>query len=372
MKLAIVHDYLNQYGGAEKVVEAMHEIWPDAPIYTSIYDEPQMREWGFKSRGMDIRTSYMQWLLPLLRILPRYYFTFAYNFAFRLFNLSGYDVILSSASYAAKDIRKPTKAIHISYIHTPPRFLYGYDQETNIAKMNLFERTLARVWKVYLKYRDQRAVRGIDFLIANSQTVQRRIRQAYHRQSEVINPPIEVKKFAGKSQNEGYFLVVSRLGEYKKVDLVVKAFNELRLPLKVVGSGPQFNYLKEIAKDNVEILGRLPEKETVKLMMGCTAFVFPTEEDFGITPVEAMAAGKPVIAYGVGGATETVIDGKTGIFFDEQTVESIIRVVKTFDPSKFKSEDCRRQAKKFDKAIFQAKIKDFVTQAVSGKITNEG
>lgn len=367
MKIAITHDYLNQYGGAERWLEAVHEIWPDAPIYTSIYAEEKMRGWGFKSQGMKIVSSYMQ-KLPLLNVLPRYYFTLFYPFAFRSFNFNDYDVVLSSASYAAKDIRKPKGTIHISYIHTPPRFLYGYDQETNVSRMNLLEKILSKVWKIYLRKRDQKSSKSIDYFIANSTTVKSRIREVYGREAVVIYPPVETSRFAGETTDKGYFLIVSRLGEYKKVDLVVKAFNELGLPLKVVGDGPQLSYLKEIAQSNVEVLGRLPDQETVELLLSCRGFIFPTEEDFGIAPVEAMAAGKPVLAFGRGGATETVIDGKTGTFFKEQTVESLVTAVKIFDPNKYLPEDCRARAREFDKEIFKDKISSFVQLAYSGKM----
>jgi glycosyltransferase involved in cell wall biosynthesis len=368
VKVAIIHDYLNQYGGGEKVVEALHEVWPEAPIYTSIYERQKMQSFGFKSEGAKIRTSYMQHL-PLREVLPRYYFTIFYPLAFQSFDLKGYDVIVSSSSYAAKDIRKPSGAIHISYIHTPPRFLYGYDQETNTAAMNPVEKGLAKLWKVYLRHRDQEAVRRIDYLIANSKTVQERIKKVYGRQSTVIYPPVDTAFFEGEALDKGYFLIVSRLGEYKRVDLVVKAFNEIGWPLKVVGSGPQLKYIKEIAKPNIEILGRLPDQEVRDLLLGCSAFVFPTEEDFGIAPVEAMAAGKPVLAYGAGGATETIVAGKTGEFFAEQNVKSLVAALKGFDAKRYKVEDCRNRAKEFDREIFKKKIADFVDRAVSGKIS---
>lgn len=371
MKIAITHDYLNQYGGGERTLEALHEIWPEAPIYTSLYDMEKMTGWGFKSQGKKILTSYMQ-KLPLLNVLPRYYFTLFYPFAFRSFNFQGYEVVVSSASYAAKDIRKPKGTIHISYIHTPPRFLYGYDQETNMSRMNPLEKILSKVWKIYLRKRDQVSAKKVDYFIANSSTVKNRIKEVYGREAEVIYPPVETSRFVGEAADKGYFLVVSRLGEYKKVDLVVKAFNELGLPLKVVGDGPQLSYLKEIAQSNVEIFGRRSDSDVRELLLNCRAFIFPTEEDFGIAPVEAMAAGKPVLAYGKGGATETVVEGKTGAFFQEQTVDSLVTAIKLFDPKKYKAEDCRARAKEFDKEIFKEKISSFVESAYSGRISKEG
>ena len=367
MKLAITHDYLNQYGGAERIIEDLHKIWPSAPIYTSVYDKGHMKELGFRENGTIIFTSFMQHF-PFLRILPKYYYTFFYPIAFHHFNFKGYDTILSVSSYAAKDIRKPSGSIHVAYINTPPRFLYGYDQETNISKMNYIERHLAAFWKIYLLSRDQKSVARVDYIIANSENVKKRIKKSYNRESVVIYPPVDTARFAAPSFDGGYFLIVSRLGEYKKVDLVVKAFNNLGLPLKVVGTGPQLAYLKQIAHGNVAILERLDDDKVRDLFLGCRAFVFPTEEDFGIAPVEAMAAGKAVICFGKGGAAETVVDGKTGIFFHEQSVAAIEDAVRGFNPNNFSETLCRLQAQKFDRKVFQREIKSFVEKCYSGKI----
>ncbi len=368
MKLAITTDYLNQYGGAERTIESIHEVWPEAPIYTSVYEKQEMDKLGFDTRTTNIVTSFVQ-KLPLRKILPRYYFTLFYPFAFRSFNFRDFDTILTTSSYAAKDIRKPAGARHIAYIHTPPRFLYGFDQETSVAKMNPLERFLSKMWKVYLRRRDQNSVKNIDRILANSRNVQSRIKKIYGRGSEVLYPPVQTKRFQGEGRDGGYYLVISRLGEYKKVDLVVRAFNELGWPLKVAGTGPQLAYLKDLAKDNVQILGRVSDEEARELLLNCTAFVFPTEEDFGIAPLEAMASGKPVLAYGVGGATETVVAGKTGEFFMSQSVESVVEAVKEFDPKKYNPEDCRARAAEFDEAVFKKNLKDLVEGTTSGKIS---
>ena len=372
MKLAITHDYLRDFRGGERVVAAMHEVWPDAPIYTSVLDEPKMRRQGWNFEGVKIVTSFMQgFWYPLRNKLPRYYFTLFFPIAFMFFDFSKFDVVLSSASYAGKYIRKG-RAIHISYIHTPPRFLWGYDTDINIKHMNPLEQLLSRALKGIIKWFDINRAETIDYFIANSETVKRRIKDAYGREATVIYPPVDTERFNGTSADKGYYVVISALGEYKKVDLVVQAFNQLNLSLKVIGEGPQLEYLRKIAGPKVEILGRLPDQETADILLGCRAFIFPTEEDFGITVVEAMAAGKPVLAYEAGGATETVIAGQTGEFFTNQTVESIVEAVKKFDPAKYKAEDCRTQAKKFDKKVFQHKIKDFVEEAYSVKISQEG
>jgi glycosyltransferase involved in cell wall biosynthesis len=367
VKIAITHDYLRDYRGGERVLEALHETWPDAPIYTSIYDPGKMQDQGWDPSSKQVRLSFMQsFWYPLQHKLPRFYFTIFFPIAFMAFNFKGYDVVISSASFAAKYIRKK-KAIHISYIHTPPRFIWGYDTDINLSQMSFLEQIPARVARSALKWFDLNRARGVDYFIANSKTVQRRIRDTYAAESKVIYPPVETAKFSGKSEDKGYFLVVSALGEYKKVDLVVEAFNNLGLPLKVVGDGSQLEALRSLALPNVEMLGRLPEPETIELILGCKAFIFPTEEDFGIAPVEAMAAGKPVLAYGRGGATETVIAGKTGEFFLEQSVAGIMAAMKFFDPSRYRAEDCRRRAREFDKKVFKRKIKVFVGRVYKRK-----
>ena len=368
MKIALTTDYLNQYGGAERTIEALHEVWPEAPIYTSVYEKEEMERLGFDTKSTEVRTSFVQHL-PLRKILPRYYFTLFYPFAFQSFDFQDYEVILTTSSYAAKDIRKPKGSLHLAYIHTPPRFLYGFDQETSVDRMNPLEKFLAGVWKVYLRYRDQRSVKTIDRIFSNSKNVQARVKKIYGRDSEVLYPPVETARFAGTPRDGGYWIVVSRLGEYKKIDLVVKAFNELGLPLKVVGSGPQLQYLRQIAKENVEILGRKSDDDTKELLLNARAFIFPTDEDFGIAPLEAMAAGKPVLAYGKGGSLETILPGKTGEFFSEQSVGAITEAVKNFNHQKYSPADCRARAKEFDIEVFKIRVRSLVESAVSGKIT---
>lgn len=366
MKVAIVHDYLNQYGGAERVVEALHEIWPEAPIFTSVYDSDLLGRLGFKVPLKNIKVSFMQ-NFPLRKRLPRYYFTLLYPFAFRRFNFSDYDLIISSSSYAAKYINKPLSATHICYCHTPPRFLWGYDRETNVEAMNPFEKFMALRWQGYLKNLDFSYAQKVDYFIANSETVKERIKKNYRREAKVIYPPVDMERFVPKGESGDYFLVVSRMGEYKKVNIVVEAFNSLGLPLKVVGAGPQLEGLRKIAKSNIELLGRLTDREITKLYLHCKAFIFPTEEDFGITPVEAMAAGKSVLAYGAGGVVESVLPGVTGEFFSPQTPSALIRAVKKFNPRKYDPKRIRQQAEKFSKEVFKKNMIEFVKEVKVGK-----
>lgn len=362
MKLAITHDYLRDYRGGEITIQAMHEVWPEAPIYTAIVDREKMVSQGWEFKDKKTVVSWVQYLwYPLRKILPRYYFTLFFPLAFLTFNFSKFDVVLTSASFSAKYIRKG-KALHICNVYTPPRFLWGYDTDINVKQMNSLEQIISRTFIGPLKWLDINRAKTIDHFIAISETVQDRIRTAYGRDSTVIYPPVDTAKFVGEVKNDRFYLIVSALGEYKKVDLVVKAFNQLGLPLKVAGDGPQLNYLKGIAQSNVEILGRVSEEEKIRLLLACRAFIFPTLEDFGIAPVEAMAAGKPVLAYGKGGATETVVAGKTGEFFPEQSVEAIFTAMRTFDPNRYLVEDCRARAREFDKEVFKTKIKEFVEE----------
>lgn len=376
-KIAIVHDYLNQYGGGERVVEVLHKIWPDANIYTSILDKKLMKNW-LNIPFDKIKTNLIS-KLPFSNYLAKHYF-FMYPFAFRMQDTNKADVVISSTSYAAKFVRAKKGVIHICYIHTVPRFLWGYDTELSRYYSKPFDKYLAPIYraivppaKAILRKMDLEAAKKVDFFITNSAEVQKRVKKHYGRDSYVIYPPVDIDRFThfrkqkAENREQNYFLVVSRLGGYKKVNIVVEAFNRLGFSLKVVGAGPQFEYLKSIAKKNIQMLGRLSDRDVTDLIQNCRALIFPTHEDFGIVPVEAMAAGKPVIAYGKGGALETVVEGVTGEFFDKQTPSVIINEIKKFNPKKYKPEACRRQALKFSEVEFKRKIKFFVEEAYAAK-----
>jgi glycosyltransferase involved in cell wall biosynthesis len=386
-KIVLVHDYLNQYGGGERVLQTLSEIWPTAPIYTSIYDKKLM--YGLLDIDESLIKTNLISKLPFSDYLVKHYFAL-YPLAFRLQNVGDADIILSTTSYASKFARGKKDAIHICYIFTPPRFLWGYDTELTRYYHRPFDRFLHPLYNVLvpaakkiLRKADYGAAQKVDFLVSISEEVRKRVKKHYNRDSVVIYPPVDVERFSkqttdyrlqqeavvGRRKADSFFLVVSRLGGYKKVDIVVQAFNKLGLPLKIVGEGPQYNYLRSIAKDNIELLGRRSDEEVTNLYKSCTALIFPTYEDFGIVPVEAMAAGKPVIAYRVGGALETVVEGVTGEFFDRQTSDDIIGVVKKFNPGKYEPQACRLQAQKFSKEVFQRKMKFFVEEAWQKKIT---
>jgi len=369
-KVAIVHDYFNQYGGGERVAEALAEIWPEAKIYTSIYDKKLMEGW-LKINPNRIQTNFIS-RLPFASYFSKHYF-FLYPLAFKIQNLEKPDVIISSSSYAAKFVSKGKGTIHICYLHTVPRFLWGYDTELSRYYRYGFDRYLQLLYKLlvppikfFLKRADWAAAQKVDYFIVNSNEVLARLKKHYGRDGVVIYPPVDTDRFRRsdlrdqKLGRKEYYLVISRLGGYKKIDTVIKAFNATGRNLKIVGDGPQLSYLKSIARDNIEFLGRVSDTEVEKLLLGCEALIFPTLEDFGIVPVEAMAAGKPVIAFRGGGALETIVDGKTGLFFDQQTPESIIEALARFDGAKIKAQDCQTQAQKFSKEVFKDKIRSFV------------
>src|SRR4030042_2951622 len=292
-KIAIVHDYFNQYGGAERVVEALHEIWPNAPVYVSVYEKELMEKFGFDPNGWDIKTTFLQ-KLPLRYTLNKHYF-FLYPLAFTSLDLKGFDVIISSSSYAAKFARKQKGAIHICYLHTPPRFLWGYDTELTRYYARGFDKYLNPIYqflvppiKRILRNLDYKAAQKVDYFIANSREVRGRIKKHYDRDSVLIYPPVDTARFSeqrlgsSNQKDKDFFLVISRLGGYKKVDIVVEAFNKLGLPLRIIGDGPQYAYLKKIAKNNIDLMGRVSDEKVATLLGSCTALIFPTHEDFGI------------------------------------------------------------------------------------------
>ena len=357
MRVAIIHDYLNQYGGAERVLEALHDLFPEAPVYTSIYDPAAMPN---VYRTWDIRPSWMQ-RLPAWRRLFRAY-VLLYPLAFESFDLSAYDLLISSSSAFAKGVIPQPDAIHVCYCHTPMRFAWrtpdylareGFGAARRAALT--LPLTLLRVWDVVSTQR-------VDAFIANSHAVARRIRRYYRREAVVIPPPVDLPPFCDTPPG-AYFLAGGRLIPYKRLDLAVQAFTQLGLPLKIFGDGRDRPRLQAMAGPNITFLGRVSEAERRALFSGCRAFVFPGEEDFGIAPLEAMAAGRPVIAYAAGGALETVIEGITGRFFREHTVEALMDAVAAMLTERYDPHAVRRHAERFGKEAFLARMRSFVTEA---------
>jgi len=355
--VALVHDYLIQMGGAERVLASLHDIFPDAPVYTSVLRKTNLSSEFLK---MDIRTSFLQnW--PFMEREFRVYFML-YPLAFSSFDLSQFDVIVSSSSAYAKGIKKRKGQVHVCYCHTPMRFAWRFDDY--IARQNL-NPLLAKgisLFIPWLKKWDLDTVKNVDYFIANSSFIAERIRSIYKRDSVIIYPPVDLELFKPSTIDKDYFLIISRLSAYKRIDLAIAAFSKLGLPLKIVGIGPDLKRLKNLAGKSVEFLGHLPDEKIKQLYAECRALIFPGEEDFGITPLEAAASGRPTIAYGAGGAKETVIDGKTGILFKEQTEESLSSAIERFQSMKFDKEVLVGHAKKFGAEVFKERFKRFLNE----------
>jgi glycosyltransferase involved in cell wall biosynthesis len=362
MKVALVHDYLNQMGGAERVVMAFHEIFPDAPIYTSIYD-PERVDPTF--RTMDIHTTFMQ-KLPMVTKYHQPYLPF-YPFAMESLDLRGYDLVLSSSSAFGKGVITKPETMHICYCHTPMRWCWSYDEYVEREQLGKMARRILPFLITGLRTWDQTSSMRVDYFIANSPVVADRIQKYYRREAVVIPPPVEADRFPFDPtiQPENYFLVVSRLIPYKRIDLAIEACNCLQLPLVIIGSGRDLDRLKTLAGPTIRFTGRLSDEEVISYYTHCRAFLFPGEEDFGITPLEAQAAGRPVIAYGAGGALASVVDGITGVFFKEQTVDSLAAVLASFDERMYNPHVIRNHALEFDKPRFRRRILQFIEAKLS-------
>jgi glycosyltransferase involved in cell wall biosynthesis len=361
MKTALIHDHLAQDGGAEKVLQTFLEMYENAPIFTLLYDKKNALKYY---SDHDIQASIIQklpggvshykWYLPLMPL------------AVEFFDLRPYQLVLSDTSSFAKGVITSPDSVHICYCHTPTRYLWSdTHQYINELKYNKWLKKIVSLMLTRLRVWDKSAADRVDYFIANSKTVQKRIQKYYRRESTVIYPPVETKKFYVSKDIDNYFLIGCRLAPYKRVDLVIESFKSLGgdYKLKIFGSGIDEKRLKKIAGgyNNIEFLGRVDEKEKAKLYSKALAFINPQEEDFGITPVESMASGRPVIAYQKGGATETIIEGKTGIFFKEQSVSSLSEAIKSFSSYSFNPEEIREHASFFSKSRFKREINDFIS-----------
>jgi glycosyltransferase involved in cell wall biosynthesis len=361
LRVAIVHDWLNQLGGAEGVLEALKELYPEAPVYTSIYWPKAMPQ---EYEGWDIRTSWLN-RLPLIKTHHQPFLPL-YPLAFEGFDLRGYDLVISNKSAFCHGVITPSETVHICYCLTPTRFLWDYHNYIQHEKLNPLIGALLSPLLRNLRLWDRAAADRVEHFVAISEGVRQRIQKFYRRDAVVIHPPVDVERFVVHGDHEDYFLVVSRLIPYKRIDLAVEAFGQLGLPLKVVGDGRDRQRLQAMAGPNIEFLGRLPDHRVEQLLSDCRAFVFPGEEDFGIAPLEAQAAGRPVIAYAAGGALETVVEGVTGLLFQEQTVESLAEVVAAFDAAAFDSAAIRRHAEGFDKETFKNRLQAFIGGKLEG------
>lgn len=359
MKLAIVHDWLTNMGGAEQVIINFKEIYPDAPIYTTFYNPNNLDE---KLKNIDVRTSFLQKKKMVTN--HKKYFPLM-PLAFENFNLNEYDVVLSSSTCCAKGVLTNPNSVHICYCNTPMRYAWER-RDDYIEGMGKLKRRLIKILLHYMRMWDVASSARVDYFIANSTAVQKRIQKHYKRDSVVINPPVRCKLFNIAETDGDYYFVVSRLVNYKRFDLAVQACSELGKKLVVIGDGPEREKLEKLANENVTFLGRQPDDVVKKYMSECKALLFPGEEDFGIVPVEAQACGRPVIAYGKGGVLDTVVDGKTGILFKEQTVESLKEAIETFETMEFNKQEIREHSLEFDEEVFQRKIKEYIKKV--GKV----
>lgn len=357
MKIALIHDHLAQDGGAEKVLHSFHKIWPEAPIFILVYDEKSAPKYiPFK----NIKTSFIQKLPGGVRNY-KWYLPFMPT-AVEKFDLMDFDIVLSSSSALAKGVITAPHALHISYTHTPTRYLWSdthkYIEELPYGRIT---KKIIPFCLTYLRMWDRLAADRVDYFIANSNIVKQRIRKYYKHESDIIFPPVDTAQFtpATKSTRD-YFLIGGRLVPYKRFDIAIQAFNRLKIPLKVFGSGPDMARLQSMAAANITFLGRVSDEELTKLYQNAKALIFPQVEDFGIVPLEAMACGTPVIALKAGGALETVVAGKTGVFFEEQDWGDLSKAVVEFKSTKFDARLIRAHAEKFSKEVFEKNIKEYV------------
>lgn len=357
MKVALVHDFLTQYGGAEKVLEVLHEIWPEAPVYTLFYDQKDL---GDKFNHWDIRVSPIQnlpfgishyrWYLGLMPV------------AIERFDLRNYDLVVSSSSAYAKGVLTHPHTKHVCYCYSPTRYLWSdaYDYLKGLGGAEKIFKKLLPPLLTYLRNWDYLAAQRPDKLVAISRFIAERICKYYRREpSAVIYPPIETEKFLLSEQIDNYYLLISRLRPYKRIDLAIQAFNKLKIPLKIIGTGHDKS-LRQIAGPYIEFVGSVSDEEKAEHLSHCRALIFPQEEDFGLVAVEAMASGRPVIAYRAGGALEIVEENKTGVFFNEQTWESLAEAVIKFDAQKFNPALIKERAERFSKARFRQEFLEVV------------
>lgn len=362
MKTAVVHEWLVTYAGSERVVEQLLALYPESDLFSLVEFLPDELQHFIQHKS--VKTSFLQHL-PFANPHFRQYLPLM-PLAIEQFDLSEYDLILSSNHAVAKGVLTRADQLHISYVHTPVR--YAWDLQQQYLQGGQLRggprRTLVQLVLHYLRLWDLATANRVDYFIANSEYVARRIWKTYRREAQVIYPPVAVDRFQPHDRREEFYFTLSRFVPYKRVDLIVSAFNQLGLPLVVIGDGPDWKRVKSIAKANIQLLGQQPDQVVVDHMQRCKAFVYAAAEDFGISLVEAQAAGAPVITYGKGGATESIIPGKTGLFFLEQTVESLRETIKLFESGvyQFNSDYLRQNAELFTPNQFQQKISRFIEQ----------
>jgi len=359
LKIAIVADWLTDRGGAERVVLTLVSLFPRADIFTSVFKKENFPE----LRGRRVITSFLQrWPLKFRHQL----YLLLRPLAFEEFDLKAYDIVISSSSAESKGIITLPETFHLCYCHTPTRYFWSHYKEylgrPQLGFLNPLARFLMPLLIPRLRRWDFLAAQRVDQFVANSQTTQERIKKYYQRESKVIYPPVESRRFEIGERGD-YFIILGRQIPYKRTDIAIEAFNRLGLPLKVVGQGPELRRLMPQARKNIQFIVGASDQKVAELLRDAQALIFPQEEDFGIVALEAQASGKPVIAYRAGGALESVIPGKTGVFFGEQTPESLILGIKKFARLSFKPALIRQHAVSFDTSIFKRKFAKFLKES---------
>jgi glycosyltransferase involved in cell wall biosynthesis len=355
MKIAMVHDYFTQLGGAEKVAEELYNMLPNADLFATVALKNKMPD---TLRNVPVRTSWMQ-KLPKMSEYYRLYFPL-YPVAVSSLDLSGYDLVISSSSGYVKGVRASSDAIHVCYCHTPMRWVWSFDRYSARESFGAGVRAVLPTLIRGLRSWDESAARQPDHFVANSKTVAARIQRAYGRSAEVIVPPIDIHRFRPAKERGDYYVVLSRLVSYKRIDLAVNACTKLGRKLIVIGSGTALEGLKAQAGPTIQFLGRASDDEVEFYVARCRALIFPGEEDFGMAPVEVAAAGRPTIAFRGGGAMETVVEDMTGVFFDEQTTEALVDAIERFEKWEWSPSVIRRHAEGFSAEVFRERFTKFL------------
>lgn len=361
MRIALAHDHLNQIGGAEQVLAEFHRLYPEAPVFTLLYDREAVDkfcdDWNIKTSFVERLPGGAKFFKWYLWLMPT---------AVEQFDFTNFDVVISSASALIKGIVVKPATTHICYCHTPTRYLWSdTHQYTSDLPQPRWVKKILPILLTRLRQWDFVAAQRVDYFVANSKFVAGRIAKYYRREAEVIYPPVNVTNFKDLADPEDYYLIISRLRPYKRVDLAIRAFNKLGIPLRVIGTGEQEAELKALAKPHITFLGQVSEAEKARQLAHCRALIHPQEEDFGITAVEAMASGRPVIAYGAGGAIETIQDGVTGKFFSEQSWEALADTVIRFRYEKFDPIKIQAEAQKFSQEHFEEQWHNYVKKVTT-------
>jgi glycosyltransferase involved in cell wall biosynthesis len=357
MRIAVVHDYFTQLGGAERVAEEIVQLFPQATLFSTVALDHCMPP---SLANIPIQTSWMQ-RLPRLKDYYRLYFLL-YPLAVRSLNLSQYDLVISSSSGYVKGVQTSRDALHVCYCHTPMRWVWNFDGYSQRESFGAARRILLRALMRGLRDWDIGASRQPDHFIANSRAVAARIARAYGRHAEVIHPPIDLHRFGISYEQGDYYLVLSRLVSYKRIDLAIEACNRLRRKLLIIGDGPDRERLSALAGSTVTFLGRLSDQQVQYYAARCLALIFPGEEDFGMAPLEIAAAGRPTIAYRAGGAIETISEGLTGVFFDRQQPEDLASAIEQFEKLRWPEHILRNHAKSFSVEVFQTRMHAFLSK----------